>query len=141
MNNRTYKIECPEDRKLLGIVVPNQKLKSNHIRTFQEGLLEIILDSDLSGDDLRTFFGILAYLEYENKFTMSLTALAEKLEMYRPNLSKSVNKLVKKGYLSKENNQGKVNHYMVDPRIAFKSRVSKFSKIVERWDDLPQIQY
>ena len=141
MNNKTYKIECPEDRKLLGIVVPTQKLKSDHIRTFQEGLLELILDDNLSGDDLRTFFGILAHLEYENKFTMSLTALAEKLGMYRPNLSRSVNKLVRKGYLTKENSQGKINHYMVDPRIAFKARVSKFSKVLDSWDDLPRAQH
>ena len=60
--------------------------------------------------------------------------------MNRPNLSKSVNKLVKKGYLTKESSQGKVNHYMVDPRIAFKARVSKFGKVLNRWDDLPQSQ-
>ena len=137
MNTKTYKIECPEDRKLLGVVVPTQKLKSNHIRTFQEGLLELVLDNELAGDDLRTLLGVLAHLEYENKFTMSLTALSSKLKMPRSSLSKAVTKLVKKGYLTKENSQGNINHYMVDPRIAFKSRVSKFSKVVEHWDDLP----
>ena len=141
MNNKTYKIECPEDRKLLGIVVPTKKLKSNHVRTFQDGLLELVLDDDLSGDDLRTLLGMLAHLEYENKFTMSLTALSEKLKIPRPSLSKAVNKLAKKGYLTKEGSQGKVNHYMVDPRIAFKSRVSKFSKILDHWDNLPQTEY
>ena len=141
MNSRTYKIECPEDRKLLGIVVPTQKLKSNHIRTFQDGLMELILDNDLSGDDLRVFLGILANLEFENRFTMSLTDLAKKLGMYRQNLSRSVNKLQKKGYLVKEGSQGKINYYMVDPRIAFKSRVSKFNKVIDHWDNLPQAQY
>ena len=141
MNTKTYKIECPEDRKLLGVIVPTQKLKSNHVRTFQEGLTEIVLDKELSGDDLRTLLGILANLEYENKFTISLTTLSERLEMPRSNLSKAVKKLVRKGYLTKEGKQGNISHYMVDPRIAFKSRVSKFSKILDRWDDLPQTQY
>ena len=140
-NTKTYKIECPEDRKLVGIIVPNQKLKSSHIRTFQEGLLEVVLDDNLSGDDLRTLLGILAHLEYENKFTMSLSALSTKLKMPRPSLSKAVGKLVKKGYLTKEGSQGKVSHYMVDPRIAFKSRVSKLSKVLDHWDNLPQAQY
>ena len=139
MNNKTYKIECPEDRNLLGIVVPTQKLKSNHVRTFQDGLTEIALDKELCGDDLRTLLGILANLEYENKFTISLTTLAEKLEIPRSNLSKAVKKLVKKGYLAKEGSQGNIIHYMVDPRIAFKSRVSKFSKVIDHWDNLPQI--
>ncbi len=138
MNTKTYKIECPEDRKLLGIVVPTQKLKSNHVRAFQDGLTELVLDKELCGDDLRTLLGILANLEYENVFTMSLTALSSKLQMPRQNLSKSVGKLVKKQYLNKINSQGNVSHYMVDPRIAFKSRVSKFTKVVDRWDDLPQ---
>ena len=141
MNSKTYKIECPEDRKLLGIVVPTQKLKSNHVRAFQNGLTELVLDKELSGDDLRTLLGIIANLEYENKFTMSLTMLSAKLEMPRSNISKAVKKLVQRNYLIKEGGQGKVNYYMVDPRIAFKSRVSKFGKVVERWDDLPQAKY
>ena len=140
MNSRTYKIECPEDRKLLGIVVPTRKLKSDHIRTFQDGLMELILDNDLSGDDLRVFLGILANLEFENRFTMSLTELAKKLGMYRQNLSRCVSKLNRKGYLVKEGGQGKVNYYMVDPKIAFKCRVSKFNKVIKRWDELPQAQ-
>ena len=137
MKNKVYRIECPEDKKLMGILVPKQKLKSNHIRTFQEGLLEITRDKDLCGDDIRVLLGVLSQMEYENRFTTTLTKLGEEIGLDRSTVSKSTKKLVKKGYLTKEGNQGQVNHYMVDPRIAFKSRVSKFSKVVNRWDDLP----
>ena len=121
----------------MGVLVPKQKLKSNHIRTFQEGLLEITRDKDLCGDDIRVLLGVLSQMEYENRFTTTLTKLAEEIGLDRSTVSKSTKKLVKKGYLTKEGSEGQVNHYMVDPRIAFKSRVSKFSKIVDRWDDLP----
>ena len=141
VNNRTIKIECPEDSKTFVVNVPTKKLKSDHVRAFQEGLLELIVDDDLSGDDLRAFLGVLAHVEFENTFTMSLTALSAKLGIDRSNLSKAITKLAKKRYLTKVNSQGKVNHYMVDPRIAFKSRVSKFTKVVDRWDDLPQAQH
>ena len=137
MNNRIYKIECPEDKKLMGVVVPEQKLKSNHIRTFQDGLLEIIRDKDLCGDDIRVLLGILSQMEYENRFTITLTKLGEQIGLDRSTVSKSTKKLVSRGYLTKEGSQGQINHYMVDPRIAFKSRVSKFSKVLNRWDDLP----
>ena len=141
MDNKTYTITCPEDQKLLGVVVPNQKLKEDHSRIFNQGIMELILDDNLSGNDLRAFLGVLAHLEYDNKFTMSLTCLSEKLGIPRQSLNRSITKLTKKGYLAKESNQGSVNHYMIDPRIAFKSRVSKFSKVVDRWDDLPQTQH
>ena len=140
MKNNTYKIECPEDKNLIGILVPKQKLKSDHSRIFHDGVMELVLDGDLTGTDLRVFLGILANLEYENLFTMSLTALSAKLKIQRPDLSKAVSKLIKKNYLHKVGNQGQVNHYMVDPRIAFKARVSKFSQVLNRWDDLPQTQ-
>ena len=141
MNNRTIKIECPEDNKTVVVNVPIKKLKSDHVRAFQEGLLELVVDDDLSGDDLRTFLGVLAHVEFENTFTMSLTALSAKLGIDRSNLSKAITKLVKKRYLTKVDSQGKVNHYMVDPKIAFKSRVSKFNKVINRWDNLPKIQH
>ena len=141
MKNNTYKIECPEDKNLLGILVPKQKLKSDHSRVFHEGVMELVLDRDLTGTDLRVFLGILANLEYENSFTMSLTALSTKLGIQRSDLSKSVSKLIKKNYLHRVGNQGQINHYMVDPRIVFRSRVSKLSKIINRWDDLPQTQH
>ena len=141
MKNNTYKIECPEDKKLLGILVPQQKLKSDHSRIFHDGIMELILDEDLTGTDLRAFLGILANLEYENSFTMSLTSLSTKLGIQRPDLSKAVSKLIKKNYLHKVGKQGQINHYMVDPRIVFRSRVSKLSKVINRWDDLPQFHH
>ena len=141
MNNRIYTITCPEDQKLLGIVVPTKKLGSDHVRTFQNGLLEVVRDKELSGDDMRVFFGILSQVEYENKFVMSLTALGKKINVSRSNVSKSVKKLVKRGYLTKENSLGQVNFYMVDPRIAIKCRASKFTKVLNHWDDLPQPQH
>lgn len=138
MNNNTYKIECPEDHKLLGIVVPKQKLKEEYSRVFHQGLMELVLDSDLSGNDLRVFLGVLAHVEYENSFTMSLTALSSNLGIPRQSLSRSITKLIKKGYLHKQGNQGQINHYMVDPRIVLRSRASKFSKVLDRWDNLPK---
>ena len=139
MKNITYKIECPEDKKVMGIVIPEKKLKSNYTRTFQDGLLEIIRDKELSGDDIRVLFGMVSQMEYENKFTMPLSHLGKKLDIARSTISKSVKKLLMKGYLVRDGSQGQVSHYMLDPRIAVRCRNSKYSKVLNQWDDLPTI--
>ena len=137
---KVLKIEYPEDKQIVVSSRLKKYLKSDYVRAFQEGMSEIICDRDLSGEDVRVFFGIVASLEYENIFRMSLTALSRELGIDRSNVSKSVSKLVRKNYLTKIDSQGKVNHYMVDPRIAFKSRASNLNGVVDRWDDLPQAQ-
>ena len=139
-NTKTLKIEYPADKQIVVSSRIKKYLKSDYVRAFQEGLSEIICDRDLSGEDVRIFFGIVANLEYENIFRMPLAALSRELGIDRSNISKSVSKLVQKNYLTKINTQGRVNHYMADPRIAFKSRASKLDRVVNRWDDLPQSQ-
>ena len=134
---KTYIIECEQGKNLVAREVPSTKLKSHYVRAFQEGLLEIILDKDLTGDDIRVFLAIISHVEYENKFTMPLSHLAEAIGMKRPNVSKSVQKLLQKAYLLKDGNQGQVNHYMIDPRIILRSRNFNYKKVIEHWDKLP----
>ena len=137
MAKRKYIFECDQDTKLVAREIPSIKLKSDYVRAFQEGLLEIILDKDLTGDDIRVFLAIISHVEYENKFTMPLGYLGEAIGMKRQNVSKSVKKLLQKGYLNKDGNQGQVNHYMVDPRIITRCRNFNYKKLVEHWDELP----
>ena len=139
-NTKTLKIEYPADKQIVVSSRIKKYLKSDYVRAFQEGLSEIICDRDLSGEDVRIFFGIVANLEYENIFRMPLAVLSRELGIDRSNISKSVSKLVRKNYLTKIDSQGRVNYYMADPRIAFKSRASKLNGVVDRWDELPQNQ-
>ncbi len=140
MNKKSYIIECDADKKIVAREVPSTKLKSDYVRAFQEGLLEIICDKDLTGDDIRVFLGIISHVEYENKFTMPLGHLAEAIGIKRQNVSKSVKKLLEKRYLIKDGNQGQVNHYMVDPRIVLRSRNFNYKKVIKHWDELPVTQ-
>ena len=139
-NTKTLKIEYPEDKQIVISTKLKKYLKSDYVRAFQEGLSEIVRDKDLSGEDVRIFFGIIANLEYENIFRMSLAALSKELGIDRSNISKSVSRLVQKNYLMKIDSQGKINHYMADPRIIFKSRASNLNGVLDLWDDLPQTQ-
>ena len=137
MKNKTYIIECAPDKKIVAKEVISTKLHSDYVRAFQEGLLEIICDKDLTGDDIRVFLAIMSHMEFDNKFTMPLGHLAEAIGMKRPNVSKSVKKLLEKQYLNRDGNQGQVNHYMIDPRIIVRARNFNYKSIVKRWDELP----
>ena len=137
MKNKTYIIECESDKKIVAREVTSTKLHSDYVRAFQEGLLEIICDKDLTGDDIRVFLAIMSHMEFDNKFTMPLGHLAEAIGIKRQNVSKSVKKLLEKQYLNRDGNQGQVNHYMIDPRIIIRARNFNYTSIVERWDKLP----
>ena len=72
------------------------------------------------------------------KFEMTITALARDLGMLRQNVSKTINLLVKKGYLKVEKNIGSVRFYRLDPSFGFKNRVSKLERIQREFDELPE---
>ena len=140
MNNKSIRIEYPEG-EMPAILNRKPKkylknLKTGYIRFFQDALMELGKDKELSKDDLRVFLGILASLEYENIFRESLTKLASELNINRANVSRSVSKMVEKHYLVKIGNQGKVNHYMVDPRIIFRTRAEHLSDLFDVWDEV-----
>ena len=140
MNNKSIRIEYPEGEMPAILNCKPKKylknLKTGYIRFFQDALMELGKDKELSRDDLRVFLGILASLEYENIFRESLTKLASDLNINRANVSRSVSKMVKKHYLVKIGNQGKVNHYMVDPRIIFRTRAEHLSDLFDVWDEV-----
>ena len=132
--------EVPEGYKPFGMYIPEKKLSRNsrHLRVYQESFLEIARDKDLTGEPLRVFLGVLGHLDYENKFEMPLKDLAANLGMQRPNVSRSIKLLVKKGYLKVEKNIGSVRFYRLDPSFGFKNRVSKLERIQKEFDELPE---
>jgi DNA-binding transcriptional ArsR family regulator len=131
--------EVPEGYKPFGMYVPEKKLSRNscHLRIYQSSLGELARDKDLNGDALRVFLGVLEHLDYENKFEMTLKDLAANLGMHRPNVSKYITLLVKKGYLKVEKTIGSVKFYRLDPSFGFKNRVSKLERIQQEFDELP----
>ena len=140
MNNKSIRIEYQDGERPAVLTRKPKKylknLKTGYVRVFQDCLVELGKDKDLSGDDLRVFLGILANLEYENIFRDSLTKLASDINMNRVNVSRCVSKLVKKRYLVKVGSQGKVNHYMVDPRMLFRTRAEHLTDLFDVWDEV-----
>lgn len=143
--NRLYcetRSEIPEDLTPIGYLKPNFKMSPNsrYLRVFQCSFLDIACDPDFTKNTFKVFLGILAHVEYEGIFEMSLTALAKELGISRPEVSKAVKLFVEKGYLKKESKSGLASRYFLDPSFAFKNRVKYFEQLRDTWEAMPSEQ-
>lgn len=135
MINRKVEIYYP-DGVNLNLIPANQKyLKQDYVRFFQLDMKDIAKDKTLDGQDLRITLVILSNLNYDNIFSLSHRELGEQVGIQRPNVTKTVNKLVKKGYLRIVSKQGQKNIYMFNPNVAFKSRAKNLKELKAAWDE------
>ena len=134
MVSRKVEIYYP-DGVNLNLIPANQKyLKEDYVRFFQGDMKDLANDKTLDGQDLRITLAIISNLSYDNIFNLSHRELAEEVGIQRPNVTKTVNKLVRKGYLQVIGKQGQQNIYMFNPSIAFKSRAKNLKELKKAWD-------
>ena len=134
MVSRKVEVYYP-DGVNLNLIPANQKyLKEDYVRFFQGDMRDLANDKTLDGQDLRIALAIISNLSYDNIFNLSHRELAEQVGIQRPNVTKTVNKLVKKGYLQIIGKQGQQNIYMFNPNIAFKSKAKNLKDLKRAWD-------
>ncbi len=134
MVSRKVEVYYP-DGVNLNLIPANQKyLKEDYVRFFQGDMRDLANDKTLDGQDLRIALAIISNLSYDNIFNLSHRELAEQVGIQRPNVTKTVNKLVKKGYLQIIGKQGQQNIYMFNPNIAFKSKAKNLKDLKRAWN-------
>jgi hypothetical protein len=111
-----------------------------HVRIFNEALLEVVLDEDLTGQDFRVLFYILSTVEWENFYKQSQKAIADKLGMRQQHVSKSFGKLISKGWLRVIGQIGRQNIYRINPHLAFKSRSRNYAAMLDDWNEGSTLQ-
>ncbi len=134
MVNRKVEIYYPDDVNLNLIPAHQKYLKEDYVRFFQEDMKDLANDKTFDGQDLRITLAIISNLSYDNIFNISHRELAEQIGIQRPNVTKTFNKLVKKGYLQIIGKQGQQNVYMFNPSIVFKSRAKNLKDLKKAWD-------
>ena len=134
MVSRKVEIYYPDDVNLNLIPTTQKYLKEDYVRFFQEDMKDLANDKTFDGQDLRITLAIISNLSYDNIFNLSHRELAEQIGIQRPNVTKTFNKLVKKGYLQIIGKQGQQNIYMFNPSIAFKSRAKNLKDLKRAWD-------
>ena len=121
---------------------PRKYLKDNHDRCFSDEAFGLAVDRQLSGTDFRVLLAIIGNLGYENVFNVSQQELQRQLSISQADISKSIKKLVFKGYLQVVDTIGRKNIYMFNPNVAFRSRAKNLKELKHAWDrkTLPDTQ-
>ncbi|MGK7878856.1 MAG: helix-turn-helix transcriptional regulator [Crocosphaera sp.] len=133
MDNR-IEVQYPKDMVVNIYPKPTKYLKDSHTRLFSDEALGLAVDRDLSGTDFRILLAIIGNLGYENILNISQKELQQQLSISQADISKSIKKLISKGYLQVVDKIGRRNIYMVNPNVVFKSRAKNLKELKHAWD-------
>jgi predicted transcriptional regulator len=101
------------------------------IMTFQDSLELIATDKDMTGQTLKIMLLLMSNLELENHITIKQVTIAEKLKMYKSDVSKAMRLLVAKGIILKVKD-GTTTGYKLNPNYGWKGTVSNMQIEKER---------
>jgi DNA-binding MarR family transcriptional regulator len=134
-NDRSITIEVPQDVHAVFYSWEKRHLrgKGNYIRVFQDVLLEMAKDRELNLTDHRVLLLILTKLGYENFFSLSQTEMGELLGINQANISRSLQKLEQRGFITLLDTPGRKKVYMVNPHIVFKTKAKDLKELEEDW--------
>ena len=140
--DKKAEIYYPEDTVLNLFTKPKKYLKDSHARVFLEEMVALGHDKELSGNDLRVLLAIIGNLGYENKISISQQQIGDQLNIHQVSVSKSLKKLISKGYLQIIETVGRQNIYQFNPNVAFRSRANNLKELKHAWDHqtLPNTQ-
>ena len=89
-------------------------------------LMELAQRNDLKRNDYRVLCWILSHISLGNHLYLCHTQVAHDLDMKRPNVSASVNRLCKLNILLKtEQKAGRVNSYLLNPGLAYRGKLEE----------------
>lgn len=141
MDNKV-EVRYPKDTVVNVYPRPPKYLKDDHVRCFSDEALGLAIDKQLSGTDFRVLLAIIGNLGYENIVNISQQELEKQLNITQANISKSIKKLISKGYLQVIDTIGRRNIYMLNPNVAFRSRAKNLKELKRSWNQktLPDTQ-
>lgn len=106
----------------LAVLVRGDKETEVFVKMFKKGVLELINDKDLQGNDLRVFLAMCAYVKYENIFDLGGVTLAELMDLSQSSVYRSMKRLEEKGYIIKYSKIGSLQTYAISPKCAYKGK-------------------
>jgi predicted transcriptional regulator len=114
------------------IAYPKPKITGNRwMMTFQDSLINIATDKDMTGETLKVMLLLMGNLDFENYIHIKQVELAKTLEMQKTNISRSMRILVDKGIILKVK-EGRTAGYKLNPQYGWKGQVSNRNKEIER---------
>ena len=138
MSDKTfnYQINVPDGCMAKTVVTPIKMLTDKpHVRVFSEGLGRLAVDRELTLTDKNVLLFLISIMEYENLLNVTQRELSEGLGIVREEVTKSIKKLIKGGYLKIVDKNGRQNIYQLNPHLAFKSRAKNYRLLCSIWDE------
>ena len=103
------------------------------ILTFQDSLITIAKDKELTGEMKSVLFFLMGNLEFENYITIKQVEIANQLEMQKTNVSRAMRLLVAKNIILKVK-EGTTTGYKLNPTYGWKGKVENMEKAKEQME-------
>lgn len=108
------------------------RLREGWFMTFQESLVELAKDREITGRSWRVLAILMAKLDFENYIHISQAQIADELELQPSNVSQAIAKLIKKGVILRGPRVGRVATFRLSPSIGWKGRVTNLQQARKR---------
>lgn len=121
--------ESISDKEGTFIYVPKKtKIKESFMLFFLQGLENLAMDEDLTGETLKVFLYLLSQLDFENYILLEQKYVAQKLKMPFQNVSRSIKVLIQKEILIKGPRAGKSWSYRLNNFYGWRGQVQNMYK-------------
>jgi DNA-binding Lrp family transcriptional regulator len=93
----------------------------------------IATDEDMTGQAFRVLMILMVNLEFDNYITIKQTVIAEKLKMYKSDVSKAIKLLVDKKIILKVK-EGTMTGYKMNPNYGWKGNVENRDNVKDEFN-------
>ncbi len=102
----------------------------------QEAMVILAKDKDIKGETHRVLWFIGGILDFENWVQLSVTEIAEELELKRPNVSRAIKLLEQKEIIIRGPKVGRSHAFMLNPEFGWKGKVKNLDEYrKERYEE------
>lgn len=114
----------------VAVIRPKQKSAFERHFTMNQAALELLAKT-LTGEQFKVLMMLLASLDYENFIQVAQADIAEKLEMQKTNVSRSIKGLINLGVIIEGQKIGRSKSYRLNPQFGWKGTVSNHKKALK----------
>jgi biotin operon repressor len=114
----------------VAVIRPKQKSAFERHFTMNQAALELLAKT-LTGEQFKVLMMLLASLDYENFIQVAQADIAEKLEMQKTNVSRSIKGLIDLGVIIEGPKIGRSKSYRLNPQFGWKGTVNNHKKALK----------
>ena len=108
----------------------NAKIKwhEGFFMSFQDAIISISEDREMTGEMLRVWLNLLGRMSFENWVTVPQAELCKALGMQKQNVSRAIRKLTEKGLILKGPKLGRTSAYKLNSNYAWKGKLKRLGE-------------